>query len=162
MLRKVITGGQTGVDRAALDTAIDFGLQYGGWIPAGRRAEDGPIPARYTHLAECDSADYSARTRRNVRDTDATLIICDRKLHGGTALTESVTLELNRPLLVIQLGESGADDAINRTCEWLNVAKPQVLNIAGPRASEWPDAYERVITFLGSVFRSIVIDPRRR
>lgn len=75
---RVISGGQTGVDRAALDVALELGLPCGGWCPAGRRAEDGPIPARYP-LTETAGADYVERTRRNVVEADATLVLC----HGG-------------------------------------------------------------------------------
>ena len=74
MVRQIISGGQTGVDRAALDVALDAGLPCGGWCPRGRRAEDGPIVAQYP-LMETDSPDYQMRTRRNVEDADATLIL---------------------------------------------------------------------------------------
>ena len=83
---RVISGGQTGVDRAALDAAFELALECGGWVPAGRRAEDGPVDARYP-LRETAAGDYETRTRLNVRDSDATLILTRGRPSGGTALT---------------------------------------------------------------------------
>ncbi|PSQ85488.1 MAG: molybdenum cofactor carrier, partial [Bacteroidetes bacterium QH_2_63_10] len=85
-MRKIISGGQTGVDRAALDAALAFNVPVGGWCPKGRRAEDGQIPDRYP-LEETPSEAYEQRTAWNVRDSDGTLIITDGSLEGGTALT---------------------------------------------------------------------------
>src|SRR5437868_7117285 len=104
---KIISGGQTGVDRAALDVAIELGIPHGGWCPRGRRAEDGVIPPRY-QLAEHESPSYDDRTRRNVAESDATLILCDqeatRPLQGGTKLTCDEARRLHKPCLLISLG----------------------------------------------------------
>jgi hypothetical protein len=102
MLAKIISGGQTGVDRAALDVARELGLPCGGWCPKGRRAEDGPIPARYP-LVETASASYPQRTRQNVLDADGTLILTMTPPTGGTALTIRIAEGNDKPYLVVDL-----------------------------------------------------------
>ena len=102
-VEKIISGGQTGVDRAALDVALAMGIDCGGWCPKGRRAEDGSIPSRYP-LAETASPAYSQRTKRNVRDSDATLILARGQPRGGTLLTKRTAVELGKPCLSIDLG----------------------------------------------------------
>ena len=97
-VREVWSGGQTGVDRAALDVARDLGLITGGWVPLGRLAEDGAIPERYAGLRETESSDYAERTTRNVEDSDATLILYRSRLSGGTAFTKMEALRLDRPV----------------------------------------------------------------
>ena len=99
---KVVSGGQTGVDRAALDVALMLGIPCGGWCPKGRLAEDGVIPPHYP-LRESDSRDYAYRTRLNVRDSDGTLILHRGVLNGGTALTLRCARELGRPVFVVDL-----------------------------------------------------------
>ena len=101
-LEKIISGGQTGVDRAALDAAIELGIPHGGWCPRGRRAEDGAIPTRY-QLKEIEGIDYSERTRRNILESDATLILTSGPLQGGTLLTFNLCNKLGRPVRVVQL-----------------------------------------------------------
>jgi hypothetical protein len=88
IIRKIISGGQTGADRAAFDAALALGLPIGGWVPKGRKAEDGVIPAHYSNLRETDADDYESRTRLNVREADATLILSHGPLTGGSQLTE--------------------------------------------------------------------------
>ena len=133
MLR-LISGGQTGVDRAALDVALEFGLPCGGWCPRGRRAEDGPIPAHYP-LQELDSATYPPRTERNIIDSDGTLVITGGPLRNGTRLTVELALRHGRPLLVVDRREHpGPRDA----GEWLKVLDIRCLNVAGPRESSQP------------------------
>jgi hypothetical protein len=136
---RIVSGGQTGVDRAALDAALAAGVGCGGWCPAGRRAEDGAIPARYP-LFETDEAAYGVRTRRNVRDSDATLIICDGEPAGGTALTLTSCREEDRPVLVIDSARENPDAALRRVEAFLARHAVRVLNVAGPRASESPGA----------------------
>ena len=101
-LKKIISGGQTGADRAALDAALDAKFPCGGWCPRGRRGEDGRIPARFP-LQECLSRNYAVRTRLNVVESDGTLILTRGSLSGGTALTDSIARELGKPCLVIDL-----------------------------------------------------------
>lgn len=135
-IAKIISGGQTGVDRAALDAAIACRVPHGGWCPKGRLAEDGPIPLKY-RLRQMRTAGYSARTRANVRDSDATLILTSGPLTGGTLLTAQTAAELNKPLLLIDLARE--PDPLPRIRRWLaRVAKsaPIELNVAGPRESQ--------------------------
>lgn len=145
---KVVSGGQTGVDRAALDAAMEMGIQTGGWCPAGRRAEDGRIPARY-NLEETPSSEYSQRTTWNVRDSDATLLLSPQPLHGGTLLTREVAERLMRPLMNIDLFK---DNNHLEILSWLDDVKPQVLNVAGPRLSTVPVAYDLAYGDLLRVF----------
>src|SRR3989304_5681242 len=101
-VRQIVTGGQTGVDRGALDAAIARGIPHGGWCPQGRLAEDGRIPDLY-QIQENDSPDYTIRTERNVLDSDATLILCRGPLSGGTLLTFHFAKQHQKPCLVVDL-----------------------------------------------------------
>jgi hypothetical protein len=135
MVRKVVSGGQTGVDRAALDAAIYLEIEHGGWCPAGRLAEDGRIPMSY-RLTETDSADYAERTERNVVDSDGTLILYLREISGGSLLTERMARKHKRPCLTIDL------DQITEVAEarrWIEENRIDVLNVAGPRESNAPE-----------------------
>lgn len=131
---KIISGGQTGVDRGALDAAVALGIAHGGWCPKGRLAEDGTIPAQY-QLTETDRPDYADRTERNVVDSDATLILCRGRPSGGTELTLRLAQRHNRPHRVIDLGDP-PDLATLR--DWLAAVRPAILNVAGPRESQAP------------------------
>jgi hypothetical protein len=133
-VEKIISGGQTGVDRAALDVALAMGLECGGWCPKGRRAEDGRIPSRYP-LAETDSTSYSRRTRRNVRDSEGTLILSRGALRGGTLLTQRAAANLGKPCLSVNLDEPAAVAGIR---DWLSEHSIRILNVAGPRESQSP------------------------
>src|SRR5271165_3429842 len=124
---KIVSGGQTGVDRAALDVALELALPCGGWCPRGRKAEDGAIPARYP-LAETPAAEYAQRTEWNVRDADATLVLTRGKPSGGTALTIDLARRLGKPCLVIDLDDQ-PDTGMVRT--WIESQKVGVLNVAG-------------------------------
>ncbi len=138
MIEKIVSGGQTGADRAALDVALELGLSTGGWIPRGRRAEDGAIPERYEELVESDSESYERRTELNVRDSDATVVFSFGPPTGGSALTVRLAHSLGKPLLSLDLERSTADEAIARLRMWLSEARPRVLNVAGPRLSHEP------------------------
>jgi Circularly permutated YpsA SLOG family len=131
-IEKIVSGGQTGVDRAALDVALVMGIECGGWCPKGRRAEDGRIPSRYP-LAETESAAYSQRTKRNVRDSDATLILVRGKPRGGTLLTQRAAAELGKPCLAVDLDSPAALADIRI---WLRKHAEGILNVAGPRESQ--------------------------
>jgi len=151
----IISGAQTGADRAALDAAIACGLDYGGAIPFGRLAEDGPIDLRYTELTELKSDDYAVRTRRNVLDADATLILCPGIPEGGTALTERIARTLGRPVLVVSIDNETSSTAIARIRAWLDALAPAILNIAGPRESRYPGLYARVRGMLEELFQKL-------
>jgi len=142
VLQKIVSGGQTGADRAALEAALELGLECGGWVARGRRAEDGAIPPRYVGLVETREHSYAGRTRLNVRDSDATLIVSFGTPHGGTALTREVAEELGRPLLVLDLEALSQAEAEQRLLAWLEDIAPHVLNVAGPRASGEPRIFE--------------------
>jgi|CXWL01.1.fsa_nt_gi hypothetical protein len=130
-VRRIISGGQTGVDRGALDAAIFLGLDHGGWCPRGRLAEDGQIPLRY-QLTESDSAKYPVRTAQNVIDSDGTLILYQGELQGGTSLTLRLASEYGKPCLPIDLDGPVDYPATRR---WIAKHAIEVLNVAGPRES---------------------------
>jgi hypothetical protein len=145
-VRQLVSGGQAGADRAALDVAIRLGIPYGGWCPRGGRAEDLPDPPGLLHaypaLVETPTTDASVRTEWNVRDSDATLLLTDRpgSLSGGSALTRDLARRFGRPVLVTSTGE------IDAVRSWLHElreqsAQPLVLNVAGPRESKEPGLY---------------------
>jgi hypothetical protein len=140
----LVSGGQTGVDRAALDVALALGVPCQGWCPAGRTAEDGPLPARYP-LRETPSADPAQRTRWNVRDSDATLALGFGAPRGGTALALEEAARLGRPHRALRLG-SGPDPETVRT--WLAEHGVERLNVAGPRESEEPGVGAAAAPFL--------------
>jgi hypothetical protein len=137
---RIVSGGQTGVDRAALDAALALGRGCGGWCPEGRRAEDGPIPLRYP-LQELPGGGYRARTRRNVRDSDATLIVTFGKPTGGTAATLADCRALGRPVLLVDADTLDVSTATKRVRSFLAQHGVGVLNVAGPRASGHADGY---------------------
>jgi Circularly permutated YpsA SLOG family len=143
-VRRMVSGGQTGVDRAALDVAIELGLPCGGWCPRGRRAEDGPIPGIYP-LRETPSASYPERTAWNVRDSDGTLIITRGKPRGGTALTVSLARRAGKPVMVVDLN-GGAD--VGRVQAFIVENGIRVLNVAGPRESEAPGIHDQAAALL--------------
>ena len=141
---RIISGGQTGVDRAALDCAIDLGLKHGGWCPQGRRAEDGSIHPRY-QLRETADKDYAVRTRRNVEDSDGTLILYRGSIEGGTELTAQLADLLRKPLFIIDLDHTADAGTLK---DWLIKCHIGTLNIAGPRESKQPGIYYQACTLL--------------
>lgn len=149
--KKIVSGGQAGVDRAALDIAIEIGMQYGGYVPQGRWAEDGRIFKRYEGLIETESSDPSERTRLNVISSDATLIISRGKLNGGSLLTWQVARNARLPLLHIDLDRYHLDEAAAKTRVWLDAARCDVLNVAGTRESKDPGIYAEAFAFLRAV-----------
>jgi len=139
MIEKLISGGQTGVDRGALDAALSAGFPCGGWCPPNRQAEDGSIPDRYP-LRCIDRGGYRQRTRRNVTDSDGTLIVYHGHLSGGTRLTLAYCIELQKPFLLIDAGRQTAAVAAELLETFIIDHTIRVLNVAGPRASGWPAA----------------------
>jgi len=144
----IVSGGQTGADRAALDWALRHGIRCGGWCPHGRRAEDGVIASRYP-LTETPSRDYRQRTRWNVRDTDPTVIFSiDAGLEGGSLLTRELATQRAKPWLHLHPGV----DAVALLRRFLTVHRPRVLNVAGPRAAKAPGIAAFVCRVLDDTF----------
>jgi hypothetical protein len=150
-LRKIVSGGQTGVDRAALDAAMAHGLPVGGWCPQGRRAEDGPIADRYP-LQETPTAEYAQRTAWNVRDSDGTLIVAPDPLDGGTALTKQEAETQAKPVLHVRPSDPVPIPMIRA---WGMENGVEVLNVAGPRASEVEGIYDATRALLDDLLSSV-------
>ncbi|MEL0082281.1 MAG: putative molybdenum carrier protein [Gammaproteobacteria bacterium] len=146
MLKKIISGGQAGVDRGALDAALQLGIECGGWCPRGRRAEDGPIADHYP-LTETDATRYEQRTELNIIDSDATLIITGGRLQGGTRLTQELALSHDKPCLIIDLRQPVEPVQIT---QWLTALQISTLNVAGPRESKQPGIADKT--------RELVVD----
>jgi len=153
MLRKIISGGQTGADRAGLDFAIEAGLEHGGFVPRGRRAEDGRIPGRY-QLTELSSISYAVRTKRNVREGDGT-VVCnlDPILTGGSALTFEYATKVKKPRTHIHKSATDYSDEaflkeVSRLKDFIEPHQIAVLNVAGPRASNQPGVYAFALKML--------------
>ncbi len=144
---KVISGGQTGADRAALDVAIALGVPHGGWCPRGRKAEDGAIHARY-ELRETGAGAYRVRTEHNVRDSDGTVVITIGMPTGGSALTIELAQRRDKPLLHIDLDEQTPEEAAEDLEMWRQVRGVGVINVAGPRESTTPGIGARVSALL--------------
>ena len=154
MISKVISGGQSGVDRAALDFCLENGIKCGGWCPKGRLAEDGIIPAEYP-LTETDSADHRERTIRNVLESDATLIIIDENgMDEGTKFTVQQITGAEKVYFLHDLSEQTF--GVKTVGEWLVKHEIRVLNIAGPRESLSPGIYEMTLNFLNDLYRHVI------
>ncbi|MCG7519801.1 putative molybdenum carrier protein [Ruegeria sp. Ofav3-42] len=144
---KIVTGGQTGVDLAALQFALENDIPYGGWVPKGRTNEDGQIPGWFTGLVETSPEDVSERTKLNVRDSDALLVFQDGAISPGTQLTIEFAQEIGKPHLVVDL-RKGTDACARQVRSWLMSRPDVVLNIAGPRSSEAPQIGSKVTAVL--------------
>jgi len=158
-LKRVISGGQTGVDRAALDAAMNFGIEVSGWCPRGRRALDGVIPTKYP-LTETRGKSYQTRTKWNVRDSDATLILCLGEPSGGTALTIKYCVQLGKPFYIHRLNSEygtyidGVD--FGEIIYWMSCHHIEVLNVAGSREGKYFPIYDQAYGFLTSLFRQLL------
>ena len=152
---KIVAGGQTGVDRAALEWALANGIPHGGWCPKGRKAEDGVIPPQF-QLRETGSDNYSIRTRRNVRDSGGTVIFSERaELTGGTKETAEFAKEIGKPLLKL-VSSAGIQETATQLNSFLKEHGIVVLNVAGPRASEEPEVSQFVNAVLTQALQSLV------
>ena len=139
-LEKIISGGQTGVDRAALDAALHHRFPCGGYCPKGRKAEDGAIPERYP-LTEHASAEYAKRTLANIVHSHGTLIIYAQAMKGGTALTADYCSEHERPFLLVDAHRQDSVQAAGLALEFFRKFDVRCLNVAGPRHSQWAAGY---------------------
>jgi Circularly permutated YpsA SLOG family len=151
---KIISGGQTGVDRATLDIALNHGIATGGWCPAGRLDEFGRIPDRYP-VQELESGGFTERTLRNVKDSDGTVLIYPGKLSGGTEQTVRFCIEQRRPHQLIDASKSTAEDAAKLIANFVRDNRIEILNVAGPRQSEWAEGYDYAFRALRAFLNSI-------
>jgi hypothetical protein len=153
---KIISGGQTGVDRGALDAAIEIGVECGGWCPTGRMAEDRTIPNRYP-VIELANAGYAERTLRNVAYSDGTLLILHGRPVGGTRDTLECCVEMQKPYLTIDCSRIEIDQAINLGLQFIATLPcgdaTIAMNVAGPRASQWPQGHEITRRIVSGVLR---------
>ena len=138
---KIISGGQTGVDRAALDVALKHGIESGGWCPTGRVDEIGRIPDRYP-VEQLEDGGFIERTLQNVKDSDGTVIIYPGKLSGGTEQTVHFCVEQRRPHELIEVFNVSIEKAAQLIADFVRKNNVAILNVAGPRASEWPEGYD--------------------
>ena len=150
MIKKIISGGQTGADQAGLDAAIKLDIPHGGWIPKGRLTENSPLPDKY-QLDEMPTISYIDRTEQNVVDSDGTLIVSHGKLTGGSKLTRELAMENGQTWLHIDLNRTSQFDAAVKINTWVSDKHIEVLNVAGPRASKDFDIYQAVLDILVSV-----------
>ncbi|MFO7620955.1 MAG: putative molybdenum carrier protein, partial [Bacteroidales bacterium] len=153
MIRKIISGGQTGADRAALDVAIEHGIPHGGWIPKGRKTEAGRLSSKY-QLKEMPTADYPERTEKNVIDSDGTLIISHGELTGGSEYTCKMAQNHNKPWIHVDASKYSVDAAVEVIRAWISGNNIKVLNVAGPRASKDPRIYGTTDTLLTRLIRT--------
>ena len=148
MLRKVISGAQAGADRAGLDFAIEAGLEHGGFVPRGRKAEDGRIDDRY-QLVELPSASYPTRTKRNVRESDGTAIFSlAPQLSGGSALTLAYARSVKKPVIHLHASDEGGVDPAAQLKDFITSNRVGMLNVAGPRESKVPGVYDFTLAVL--------------
>jgi hypothetical protein len=156
-LKKIISGAQTGADRAGLDFAISNGIRHGGWVPKGRIAEDGIVPLKY-NVKEHKSEKYPPRTAANIHDADVTIIFTGNVLERGCLLTANLCKSMNKPYLIINIEEMVENSTFSveriKIITWLDKIKPKILNIAGSRESKLPGIYKRVKDLLQAVYIS--------
>ena len=151
---KIISGGQTGVDRAALDAALRHGIKSGGWCPTGRLDESGRIPDRYP-VKELENGGSTERTLQNVKDSNGTVIIYPGKLSGGTEQTLHFCVEQRRPHELIDASNVSTEKAAQLIADFVRETKIDILNVAGPRASEWPEGYDYAFRVLDALLLAL-------
>jgi hypothetical protein len=153
MIKKIISGGQTGADQAALDVAIELGIPHGGWIPKGRKTERGPLPSKY-RLQEMPTTSYPARTEQNVKESDGTLIISHGELTGGSDFTREMAEKHNKPWMHVDANQLSIEATVQVVQAWIRGNEIRVLNVAGPRASKDP----RIYTTTQQILKSALTD----
>ncbi len=151
LVKKIISGGQTGADRAALDFAIAHNIPHGGWLPKGRKTEDGILDHKY-QLEEMPTAEYSQRTEKNILEADGTLIISHGKLSDGSALTKELARKQGKPWLHVDMAGMTSAEAGNQVRHWIQKHRLGILNVAGARESKDPAIYQATMEVLSEVF----------
>lgn len=176
---KIISGGQTGVDRAVLDAALKHGIECGGWCPVGRLDEFGKIPDRYPvkelnqeskegrsldRPGELETAApwekrgiFGERTLANARDSDGTIIIYSDQFRGGTEYTVECCKQLQRPYELVDASKVSTEDAAKLISDFVSKHKIAILNVAGPRQSEWPEGYDYAVGALTIFLRDAAL-----
>eukprot|EP00754_Rhynchopus_humris_P029220 Rhum_TRINITY_DN15201_c8_g1::Rhum_TRINITY_DN15201_c8_g1_i1::g.144164::m.144164 len=159
VLQRLVSGGQTGVDRAALDAAMQLGVDTGGWCPKGRRAEDGRIPDRYA-LSETESGSYAVRTEWNVRDSDGTLILVWERIvpRGGTELTVKFAEKHKKPYYVSDISQPPTAEQTRLLRAWVADSGISVLNVAGPRESDRTPVYQPALATLLALLSATAVE----
>jgi hypothetical protein len=160
VIKKIISGGQTGADQGALDAAIKLGIPHGGWIPKGRLTEKGPLPDKYD-LTEMPDTSYALRTEQNVIDSDGTLIISHGELSEGSDYTRKMAIKHHRPWLHINLNKTPAFKATNLISSWIKENTIEILNVAGSRESKDNLIYQDVSKIIESVYYLELIENSR-
>jgi hypothetical protein len=146
---KIISGGQTGADRAALDFAMQHDIPHGGWLPKGRRTEEGPLAGKY-QLQEMPTSRYESRTQKNILDSDGTLIVSHGKLNRGSALTRQLAEKHKKPWIHIDLDNVGQKEAARLLAAWMEKHHIFMLNVAGARKSEDARIYQATFALLAA------------
>jgi hypothetical protein len=154
-LKKIISGGQTGADISGIDAAIEHGMPYGGWLPKGRKTENGPLDLKYANMTEMSIGDYSERTEQNVKDADGTVIFTHGKLLDDSALANEYAEKHNKPLLHLDLDVLSELTAIESLIDWIYEQKIETLNVAGSRESKDEYIYDDVHSILKSIINII-------
>ena len=149
---KITSGGQTGIDRAALDVALEHRIECGGWCPAGRLDEFGKIPDHYP-VQELPDGGFAERTLQNVKDSDGTVVIYAAELRGGTDQTVRFCDELNQPHQLVDASRVTTAEAAKLIANFVRTNRIDILNIAGPRQSEWPNGYDYAFSVLNALLR---------
>lgn len=153
LIKKIISGGQSGADIAGIDAAIASNISYGGWIPKGRRTEDGPLPEKY-HLQEMTTTSYPKRTEQNVIDSDGTVIFVHGRLSGGSDLTRKLAEKHGKPWLHLNMKEQSVNEAVERLRDWSKEYGIEVLNVAGRSAGKDPDIYVVAYKVINGLLRN--------
>ena len=148
---RMVTGGQTGVDRAMLDFCLDHGISCGGWCPQNRKAEDGTIDLKYP-VKELPKASYRKRTAANVKESDATVIIYHNEMDGGTLKSFEFAQKEKRPFLLLDMSVMDPFQASGKLQKFIQRYHPEILNFSGPRHSEWPEGYGNCYAILQQTF----------
>jgi predicted Rossmann-fold nucleotide-binding protein len=150
MLKKIISGGQTGADVAGLDVAIKHGIPHGGAIPKGRLTEDGALPEEYK-LEEMATKSYPKRTEKNVVDSDGTVIFTHGKLTGGSLLTQKKAIEHDKPLIHLDFDKVTVEKAVDLLKDFIQEKSVEILNVAGSRGSKDREIYGKTFQVINEV-----------